>query len=498
MRKSNRRENLDLDPGWSQVKPGRGQTPVLLPMGSVPVLRKENAAGVLMGTILSGLFRVACCWFCMADRGLARPVTVHPPQDTSSFSNPLRGWVAWWENKEIPPQPCSLVFAYQRWKDVEPREGQYRFEAWDQENLRWWWDHGFDVILRLELDYPRKEALADIPDYVLARNRGTWYDKKEIGQGYSPDYDDPYLLERLEKLIAAWGAHYEGQPQVPVIQHGIIGHWGEWHTWPEGSGKMPSEETTGRIVKALKKALPRKYLQIRYHNKWSAGDARVGFHDDCWGELTSCTDGNWCTKFNLELFNLGNRWKTAPNGGEFCDPSRFLVGSESDFQKALKEVRDFHASWLGPAAGCCDKAPSGRLSEMEKALGYRFVVEEAIFDDETKPGQPWRIQFRVRNAGSAPFYFPWKPELALLDDKGEELWTAVLGADPMAWLPGQLTEVEESVIPSPLKGEGRGKVLTPAAVVLSLRDPHSSRRARFASTPRDSQGRLNLGAVTLN
>ena len=94
---------------------------------------------------------------------LAKPVVVHPPVDSSSFANPYRGWVSWWENQEEPLQPGTMVFAYQRWKDTEPVQGRYEFDAWDAKNLQYWTDRGFHVILRLELDYPRKEAEADVP-----------------------------------------------------------------------------------------------------------------------------------------------------------------------------------------------------------------------------------------------------------------------------------------------------------------------------------------------
>ncbi|WP_246005339.1 hypothetical protein [[Actinomadura] parvosata] len=106
----------------------------------------------------------------------------------------------------------------------------------------------------------------------------------------SPDYDNAYLLDALSGFIAAFGARYDGDPRIGFIHLGLIGLWGEWHTWPydtDTSGDsypnyMPTDEHAARILRAYDDAFDQTKLEVRYPD--SAGGAAtgldVGYHDD--------------------------------------------------------------------------------------------------------------------------------------------------------------------------------------------------------------------------
>ena len=50
----------------------------------------------------------------------------------------------------------------------------------------------------------------------------------------TPDYEDQKLRTALSNFIAAFGKKYDGDPRIGFITAGLLGTWGEWHTYPRG------------------------------------------------------------------------------------------------------------------------------------------------------------------------------------------------------------------------------------------------------------------------
>jgi hypothetical protein len=76
---------------------------------------------------------------------------------------------------------------------------------------------------------------------------------------------------------------------------------------------------------------------------------------------------------------------------------------------------------------------------MQKALGYRFVLEAFSYPKRLNPGELFSISFVVRNTGSSPFYYDWPVEISLLHpDTREVVWSQQLqDVDIRTWLPGE-------------------------------------------------------------
>lgn len=60
------------------------------------------------------------------------------------------------------------------------------------------------------------------------------------GVFWEPDYDDPVFLQKLEHLLAALAARYDGHPDVAYIDIGSFGVWGEGHTWSSTAKAYPT------------------------------------------------------------------------------------------------------------------------------------------------------------------------------------------------------------------------------------------------------------------
>ena len=82
-------------------------------------------------------------------------------------------------------------------------------------------------------------------------------------------------------------------------------------------------------------------------------------------------------------------------------------------------------------------ASQAGAEEIQRAMGYRFVLEDIGFTPQVTDGR-LRVCVSVKNEGSAPFYYDWPVEVALLDnDTRAPVWSATFNnADVRTWQPG--------------------------------------------------------------
>ena len=110
-------------------------------------------------------------------------VLVHPKAAPGPLDNPLKGYCVYTNAGKIH-RPYSMVFHYVPWRQLEPTEGQYAFEAWEKQTWETPIAAGKHVVLRVYADYPRK--LSAIPDWLLSKGI-TQTPYKDYGGGLGPD-----------------------------------------------------------------------------------------------------------------------------------------------------------------------------------------------------------------------------------------------------------------------------------------------------------------------
>src|SRR6185312_6261860 len=136
----------------------------------------------------------------------------------------------------------------------------------------------------------------------------------------SPDYDSPYLLSAVTNFIAAFGARYDGDPRIGFINLGLVGLWGEWHTWPFDTDTadgypnlMPTDAHAAQIVTAFDNAFGKTKLEIRYPDSfcYKEGSPLAGV------TLPQSLGGADYAQLQRAL-NMGveNKWITDSMGGE--------------------------------------------------------------------------------------------------------------------------------------------------------------------------------------
>jgi hypothetical protein len=355
------------------------------------------------------------------------------PPGPGPLDNPLKGWCPYTNAGPIS-QPYSMVFLYVSWKELEPHEGEYAFEAW--ERLAWESPlaKGKHIVFRVYIDYPGQPT--GMPDWLIAKGvKRTPYHKE--GGGLSPDYNDPRMVTAMERLIAALGRRYDQNPRVAFVEMGFLGFWGEWHTYPH-TELFAGLDTQQRILEAAHQAFPHKILMTRYPAGPAGKDPWIGFFDDMFPEDT---DGSEEWKF-LPVMRRSRRtdnWKQAAVGGEMV-PHMAKRWLGEDFQHTLQNVETAHFTWIGPYGPALDSTTEPDFLTHSQALihrmGYEFRLTDIRYTASVRRQNRLKIAISGHNLGVAPFYYPWPVELALMDAKGRIAETLPVSTDIRAWLPG--------------------------------------------------------------
>ena len=223
---------------------------------------------------------------------------------------------------------------------------------------------------------------------------------------------------------------------------GIIGEWGEHHdpdlstywaphdepehvanrTWIPGMEKILGD--------AFAKAFKNKKVMVRYAYEFK--DYEFGIYWDSWSQPQEIVRGY------EEMKKLGDRWKTQPIGGEITwnwgDLARFksfeeVVADKDTREYVMEQIRNLHCNHLGGITWADFNEPEFRKNAeiLQKAMGYRFIINEFSYPKEIKVGAQFPISFKVVNSGSSPFYYNWPVEVALLDPEShQKLWGKIL------------------------------------------------------------------------
>jgi hypothetical protein len=203
-----------------------------------------------------------------------------------------------------------MVFGYVSWKTVEPEEGRYAFDHWEQKAWSVPTAQGKHVDLRVYIDYPSHSS--GLPGWLKDEVLLTHYTNH--GGGASPDYNNPRMVAAMERLIEAMGCRYDGNPRVAFIELGLLGFWGEWHTWPRDD-LYAKPETERRVIDAFHRAFPHKILMARYARDHAGSQPWLGFHDDMFPQDTDNGE-DWSFLAGLARSGRMDNWEKAAIGGE--------------------------------------------------------------------------------------------------------------------------------------------------------------------------------------
>ena len=416
---------------------------------------------------------------------IAEDVVVKPKAAEGPVDNPLKGWCPYSNDPSIQ-QKYSMVYLYVPWKDVEPEEGKFAFDRWEKAAWNTPQARGKHVVLRLYIDYPSLPS--GLPTWLEKDVKTTQY--KDHGGGFSPDYDNPRMVAAMERLIDAFGRRYNNNPRVAFIELGLLGFWGEWHTYPRHE-LYAKPETEAKVIAAYHRAFPDKMLMARYARDDAAKQTWLGFHDDMFPEDTD-NGQDWSFLAGIRRAGRDRNWEHAAIGGEMV-PGKSREWLGEGFAKTLDMVERSHFSWVGPANPSGEPNQSREFRQRSRTLvqkmGYQYKLTEIRHPKSVSAKASAAIVIKGVNEGVAPFYYAWPVELALIDASRKPIARLALKADPRAWLPGEF-EINEPVVFDAKPGSYR--------LAFGIIDPWTHQPAiRFANQLPTRSGWAELSTITI-
>lgn len=464
----------------------------------------------------------------VADSALAQHDLTAAP---SPLDNPLKGFAPFYPWETETSLPHSLEWFYVPLKAVMNGPDSFTFDSGIEPQLNAIAARGNQAVLRVYLEYPG-EADA-IPQFMhddgIAMRHNDAFNQDE------PDYDDPRLVAYLTDFIQAFGAKYDGDPRIGFIHMGLVGLWGEWHTWPYDTdtsndsypNHMPNATTINAIFSAYDTAFNKTKLEVRNPDLPNAGDYNFGYHDDSFGfkegdPLQSVTQpesmGGAYYSFMTQMLNAGseNKWITESIGGEVrpeIQSSFFSGGANVD--DAIDDIELAHATWMINQGGISNySANDAAVAAGIRKMGYDLNVKSAYYNNVAQ-GEPLKVGVAIQNNGVAPFSYPWKVQLGVKNASGklvkqwETPWDitkvqpAQIRTYPEWNVPGNPKYVPfgepyyfDMTISDPALSDGYYylvmKVVNPLEAVSS-----KAKQVGFANTDQDKEGWLNLGTVLM-
>jgi hypothetical protein len=240
------------------------------------------------------------------------------------------------------------------------------------------------------------------------------------GKSLSPDYENPLLRQALTNFITALGARYDGDPRVGFITVGLLGFWGEWHTYPH-TDWFASTAVQNLVLAACTNAFHTTRLLVRYPDvtgTLNPATLPIGYHDDSFAYSTIAPP-SWHFLGQMAEAGETNKWQTQPIGGEvrpevqscmWDTNNTSCVPAGQGFDLCVDRT---HASWMlnhGAFSPGFTGDQKTRALAGSARLGYELCVSNAVLVDASISGS-LRVDLHLRNNGVAPFYYDWPVQL---------------------------------------------------------------------------------------
>jgi hypothetical protein len=230
------------------------------------------------------------------------------------------------------------------------------------------------------------------------------------------DFNDDAFLEEAREVIAAFGERYDDDPCIFAVQLGILGMWGEWHTFTFRDGYSFSATVQAGILEAYREAFVNRRVVARYpwHEPLSSAPW-LGYHNDYFLANNGHSD-----EFD-DAVAARSLWRQGPIGGE-APPESGSGGGVALYESdvGLEMIETGHYSTMAP--GGYRREPGqpnyDDYMRLHRRMGYNFRIEQAVFPEVVRRDDVLSVVVRGANVGVAPMYYDWDVELALLDDTG--------------------------------------------------------------------------------
>jgi hypothetical protein len=459
---------------------------------------------------------------------------VYFTESSHALKNPLKGFMIWSNDGGSSREYVSLVKKATPWNKIENSiaDSVSKIVLYSKDEI---YDKFYDNNVRYNIAQKNIKA---IPIVLLKKRRSDDFSPSDMDISEHDNQTDEFV-RRINNLIPKLAQAWDNDPHIGFVYMGIVGTWGEQY----------STIVSPSVAKALgdgfskyfknKKVLVRipNYFNKTYltsHNNSFRGNTYTNYYNfgiywDAFAWSHEMTEGG------LDTFNTiknAKLWQDQPILGEVAFNVNYLhIYDHDDYpdlkwpqnsQHAIHDtltdevsfdyLRDYikatHAtalSWIS-IYNKNDQQELIAVQKLQKEMGYRFVLEDAEFNSFVGDDRKLTVSFDVKNIGSAPFYYDWPVEIALLDkDSKEVVWSDRFdNVDIRSWKSGDDWDFdnnrykEEAKIYRVSGNFNTPKELKNGEYILSVSilDPSSMRPSvKFAVTNYYKGGRTAIGVV---
>lgn len=345
--------------------------------------------------------------------------------------NPLKGLVPY--QADVRKRfPHSLEFNYLPYSAIVKGYEQFDWQPLEQmlDDIA---SRGHQTVVRIFLEYPGKKEV--IPQFLIEdglkvhRYINTNTAPLPPTEVETPDYENANLRRSLKNFILAFGKKYDGDARLGFITAGLLGTWGEWHTYPKDE-LFASKTVQNEVMDAYEAAFKLTPVLLRYpagekSDQFKANNAHrnFGYHDDsfAWATLhTGKQDDSWFYMTALKAAGpqAEAKWKTCPIGGEIRPEAWGKVFDSNSKSKKIQNFRqcvdETHVTWLMDSGMFEKQQSEARIANAKSEVGRMGYEFHASSYSVNHTNNTLDVRLEVENRGVAPFYYNWQVEWGIL------------------------------------------------------------------------------------
>lgn len=414
--------------------------------------------------------------------------TISYAENNEDFANPERGFYRYTETTASSYTPLSQS-QLEQWRGLNGADGGnyavyttlvFRYFILDEFRISPLSD-AFLKAVKNDFAIARAAGVKLIPRFAYTATAVSG----NCPEGFiCPPYGDAAKEIVLQHIAQLKSVLQQSADVIAVVQLGFVGTWGEGYytdhfgdASQNGQSQLLDNNWKDRadVLQALLDALPAdRMVQVRYpqakqrfvygvqasvnvpallESEAYVGNAksRIGFHNDCF--LASADDygtyddyGNSSSPRGGALATLKAYFKEDSRyvavGGETCDDTFSPQNDCAPAGAAEEEMRSLHYSYLNCAYNNSvnnDWETGGCMMNIRKNLGYRFMLQQAVFPTEANANESFSFTLSLANKGYAAPFNPRPAKLIFRNTTTSEEYSHDLPTDVRKWYPGEQT-----------------------------------------------------------
>jgi len=352
--------------------------------------------------------------------------------------NPGKGWVEYYGPSRYTNDLISVEYTRPCWADLEPTEGKYNWAV-------------FDSFIAKGVKYGKKSAIAVIntegsrqystPKWVfdagavpLAMPAGYL---REGNRVIPKAWDDPVYIAKMKKFIAAFGARFDGNPNLAFVDIRSYGDCGECNgAFPKFIGNTTQANLRDNCFAPYVQAFPNTRLIVCWTAAWFDGKPADAIYAWLVSKGVGIRRDGICSHWSKDGSECLLCYGHSPAVHEYADTWAGTVKDGNESPKTLMRYvnagkpsyMQFHPEFYEANKAFCHM--------LGNKIGYHFILRRAELPGTIQPGIPFPLKLTWLNDGVAPLYEPCSVAVALLDADNnvvERKWLA--DSKPKGWMP---------------------------------------------------------------